>query len=99
MADSAPVREFYGSVLGWRFAAGHANDGWQIEDVAPMGGIGGGADQPRTKPMWRVDDIAFSGRAGSRRRRHGDRGRAAQPYGTQSECVDDQGSHFYLGQL
>jgi predicted enzyme related to lactoylglutathione lyase len=98
VAESAPVREFYGSVLGWRFAAGHANDGWQIEDVAPMGGIGGGADQPRTKPMWLVDDIRS---AVERVRAAGGTATeiAQRPYGLESECVDDQGSQFYLGQL
>ncbi len=98
VADSAPAREFYGSVLGWGFTPGHAEDGWQIEDVAPMGGIGGGASEPRTLPMWLVDDIEA---AVERVRAAG--GTATdpeqQPFGISSECVDDQGSHFYLGQL
>jgi predicted enzyme related to lactoylglutathione lyase len=97
VADSALAREFYGSVLGWRFAEGHANDGWQIEDVAPMGGIGGG-QAPRTAPMWLVDDIQAA--VGRVRAAGGTATEVAQrPYGLESECVDDQGSHFYLGQL
>ncbi len=63
-----------------------------------MSGIGGGADQPLTKPMWLVDDIRS---AVERVRAAG--GTATepeqQPYGVTSECVDDQGSEFYLGQL
>jgi predicted enzyme related to lactoylglutathione lyase len=85
-------------VLGWQFAAGHVDDGWQIEDVAPMGGIGGGAAELRTLPMWRVDDIAS---AVERVRAAGGTATAPerQPYGITSECVDDQGMQFYLGQL
>ena len=98
VVDSAAARQFYGAVLGWRFAAGHADDGWQVEDVAPMGGIGGGADEPLTIPMWLVDDVEA---AVGRVRAAG--GTATepeqQPYGITSECVDDQGSRFYLGQL
>ena len=98
VADSRRARDFYGAVLGWRFTEGHADDGWQIEEVAPMGGLGGGAAEPRTVPMWRVDDIAS---AVQRVRAAG--GTATEPeqqaYGITSECVDDQGSHFYLGML
>jgi predicted enzyme related to lactoylglutathione lyase len=95
--DSTLAREFYGSVLGWRFTGGKVNDGWQIEDVAPMGGMGGGREQ-RTAPMWLVRDIGAA--IGRVRAAGGTATEAAQrPYGLESECVDDQGSHFYLGQL
>ncbi len=98
VVDSALTREFYGSVLGWTYAGGHANDGWQIEDVAPMGGIGGGRPEQVTAPMWLVDDIEA---AVARVRAAGGTATevAQRPYGLESECVDDQGSHFYLGQL
>lgn len=96
--DSAKARAFYGSVLGWRFTPGHASDGWGAEDVSPMVGISGGHDQGTVEPMYRVDDIAAAVR---RVRAAG--GSAtdpqAQPYGIMSECTDDQGTRFYLGQL
>jgi predicted enzyme related to lactoylglutathione lyase len=98
VVDSAITREFYGSVLGWRYVDGHSNDGWQIEDVAPMGGIGGGRTEQVTAPMWLVDDIEA---AAARVRAAGGTATevAQRPYGLESDCVDDQGSRFYLGQL
>ncbi len=96
--DSARFRRFYGDVLGWEFAAGRVEDGWQVTDSAPMVGVQGGHDQVAIVPMYRVDDIDAAV----------DRVRAAggtstdpepQPYGISAECVDDQGNRFFLGQL
>jgi uncharacterized glyoxalase superfamily protein PhnB len=97
VVDSVRTRAFYGSVLGWRFQPGRVEDGWQVDDVAPMIGISGGHDQATTVPMYQVDDI------GAAVRRVRDAGGTAsdpavQPYGTTSTCVDDQGTRFYLGQ-
>jgi predicted enzyme related to lactoylglutathione lyase len=48
--------------------------------------------------MWRVDDIATA--VAAARAHGGDASEPArQPYGLISECADDQGSRFYLGQL
>jgi len=96
--DSARARAFYTSVLDWRFSPGHAADGWQVEDVVPMMGLAGGADQPTLIPMYRVEDIAVAvehvrsagGTATNPER---------QPYGVTSWCTDDQGTAFHLGQL
>ena len=98
VVDSAKARAFYGAVLGWTFTAGRIEDGWQVEDIAPMTGLSGGHAQATAVPMWRVDDIraavdrvrALGGTATNPQR---------QPYGDSSECVDDQGSRFYLGEL
>jgi predicted enzyme related to lactoylglutathione lyase len=96
--DSARARAFFGSVLGWRFTPGRVEDGWFVEDVAPMVGMAGGADRSSAVPMYRVDDIAA---AVDRVRSSG--GTATdperQPYGVTSLCTDDQGTRFYLGQL
>ncbi|HEX2275306.1 MAG TPA: VOC family protein [Acidimicrobiales bacterium] len=98
VVDSARARSFFGSVLGWRFSPGQAEDGWAVEGVVPMTGMAGGHDRPTVVPMYRVDDIAD---AVERVRASG--GRASdperQPYGLTSTCTDDQGTRFYLGQL
>ena len=95
--DSAKARAFYGSVLGWRFTPGHVDDGWAPDDVAPMTGMHGGHTLATVVPMYRVDDIRT---AVAEVRARG--GRATDPeqqaYGMSAECVDDQGTHFYLGQ-
>jgi uncharacterized glyoxalase superfamily protein PhnB len=97
--DSSAARAFYGSVLGWTFTPGRVEDGWQVEGIHPMTGLWGGrdVDAPTLVPMYRVDDIAS---AVARVRAAG--GTATdpeqQPYGLSSECVDDQGAPFYLGQ-
>ncbi len=95
--DAAAARQFYGSVLGWRFTPGRVEDGWQVEDVVPMTGMQGGHDVATTVPMYRVDDVAAAVEAV---RRAG--GRATdpegQPYGVTSSCTDDQGTRFYLGE-
>ena len=97
VVNSAASRAFYGAVLGWEFTSGRVDDGWQVSDIAPMSGLSGGHELAAVVPMWRVNDIAD---AVDRVRRAG--GTAAdpeqQPYGLSSECVDDQGMRFYLGQ-
>jgi predicted enzyme related to lactoylglutathione lyase len=96
--DSSKARDFYGAVLGWEFESGRVDDGWQVTNTRPMTGLSGGHAELLTVPMWRVDDID---EAVARVRTAG--GRASdperQPYGITSDCVDDQGSQFYLGQL
>jgi predicted enzyme related to lactoylglutathione lyase len=96
--DSSRTRAFYGAVLGWRFAAGRVDDGWQVDDIRPGTGIHGGQRVATAVPMYLVDDI---GAAVERVRAAG--GSASdperQPYGVTSDCVDDQGTRFYLGEL
>jgi predicted enzyme related to lactoylglutathione lyase len=98
VADSARARAFYGSVLAWRFSSGRVADGWQVDDIAPMVGLSDGHEIARTVPMYRVDDIVAAVEAVR------SAGGAAtdpeqQPYGITASCTDDQGTHFYLGQL
>ncbi|MHB8620519.1 MAG: VOC family protein, partial [Chloroflexota bacterium] len=98
VVDSAAARAFYSAVLGWRFTPGRVEDGWTVLDAAPMTGMSGGHPQPAGVPMYRVDDIHA---AVERVRAAG--GTATdpeqQPYGLSSQCADDQGTHFYLGQI
>jgi len=98
VVDSARARAFYGSVLGWRYRPGHAEGGWDVENVVPMVGMIGGAGTATIVPLYRVDDVAD---AVDRVRATG--GTATdperQPYGLTSACVDDQGTRFYLGEL
>ncbi len=98
VVDSARSRAFYDSVLGWTFAPGSIEDGWQVDEVAPMSGLSGGHPHPGLIPMWRVADLnhavdtvrALGGTATDP---------ARQPYGRTSECADDQGLRFYLGEM
>lgn len=94
--DSAKARAFYAQVLGWAFTAGSVEDGWQV--VGGSGGLQGGHPQATTLPMWRVSDLAA---AVERVRAAGGTATdpATRPYGAESECADDQGTRFYLGQL
>jgi predicted enzyme related to lactoylglutathione lyase len=96
VVDSAGFREFYGSVLGWTFTSGRAEDGWSVPGVSPMTGMQGGHAASAAIPMWKVDDVAAAVR---RVRAAGGTATdpAAQPYGTTAECTDDQGLRFYLG--
>jgi predicted enzyme related to lactoylglutathione lyase len=98
VVDSAQARAFYGEVLGWRFSPGRVEDGWQVEDVVPMTGLSGGHPQATGVPMWLVEDIAA---AVQRVRDAGGTSTEPQrqPYGVMADCTDDQGMHFYLGQL
>ncbi|MFN2591573.1 MAG: hypothetical protein ABR532_01910 [Candidatus Dormibacteria bacterium] len=98
VVDAARTRRFFGEVLGWHFSPGRIEDGWGVEGVVPMSGLSGGHPVDTVVPMYRVDDIVAAV----------DRVRAAggtatdpvtQPYGRTSECVDDQGTRFYLGEL
>jgi predicted enzyme related to lactoylglutathione lyase len=96
--DSARTRAFYGAVLGWEFTPGRVDDGWQVDDSAPMVGLHGGHPQVTVVPMYRVDDI---GEAVEQVRGAGGTSTdpEVQPYGISAECADDQGTRFYLGQL
>jgi len=96
VVDSTRARAFYGAVLGWNFSPGSVPDGWQVQGA--MAGLHGGFHQSTTLPMWRVDDLAA---AVERVRAAGGTATEPQtrPYGLEAECVDDQGTRFYLGQL
>jgi predicted enzyme related to lactoylglutathione lyase len=95
--DTRLFRDFYGAVFGWTFTPGRVDDGWGVTGPAPMMGLHGNAERPSVVPMYAVADIntavaavrAAGGTATEPTR---------MPYGTTSDCVDDQGVPFYLGQ-
>ncbi|MGH8932823.1 MAG: VOC family protein [Egibacteraceae bacterium] len=98
VADSSRFRDFFGTVLGLRFTPGRMEDGWGIVQTYPMAGMHGGHERSTVVPMFAVDDVAA---AVTRVRAAG--GTATDPvqmpYGITSDCADDQGTRFYLGQL
>jgi uncharacterized protein len=98
VADSRLARDFYGAVLGWRFAPGSIADGWQVEGTTPMAGLSGGHAEATTVPMWRVADLRAT--VGRVRAAGGTAAEPRQePYGLTADCTDDQGTRFYLGQF
>lgn len=96
--DSGAARAFHAAVFGWTFTPGRIEDGWGVQGPAPMTGMSGGHAQPSIVPMYRVDDVTA---AVERVRAAG--GTASDPepqaYGISSECLDDQGLRFWLGQI
>jgi len=55
--DGARARDFYESVLGWSATPGRVADGWQVDGVVPMVGIGGGDGEVGIEPMFAVVEI------------------------------------------
>ncbi len=98
VVDSRRFRAFFGALLGWHFSPGRVEDGWNVDGPMPMTGLAGGARRASAVPMYRVDDIEA---AVGRVRAAGGTATAVErmPYGMTSECTDDQGTPFYLGQL
>ena len=96
--DGRRALAFYGAVLGWTAVPGRVPDGWQVEGPSPMVGIGGGATEPGTVPMYAVDDIEAA--VAAVESAGGEAGEVEQQsYGLGALCRDDQGLPFWLGQL
>jgi predicted enzyme related to lactoylglutathione lyase len=96
--DGRRALAFYGAVLGWSAVPGRVPDGWQVEGPTPMVGIGGGAREPGTVPMYAVEDIEAA--VAAVRTAGGEAGEVErQPYGRSALCRDDQGLPFWLGEL
>jgi uncharacterized glyoxalase superfamily protein PhnB len=100
--DSAKTRAFFNAVLGWSYTPGSVEDGWGVQvdgdEVNIMTGLHGGHKRSRPVPMYQVDDIAAAVdavRAGGGTSTDPKR----MPYGITSDCTDDQGSRFYLGEV
>lgn len=96
--NSGLFRDFYGAVFGWTFTPGRVDDGWSVQGAAPMMGMRGGEGRPEVLPMFGVRDIAAAV-AGVRASGGTASDPTEMPYGTTSDCADDQGVRFYLGQV
>jgi predicted enzyme related to lactoylglutathione lyase len=95
--DVTRARTFYGEVFGWTFTPGRVAEGWQVGGVAPMTGLWGSHTSSDLVPMYRVDDIAAA--VAAVRAADGAATEIEQmPYGLSTQCTDDQGLPFYLGQ-
>jgi len=98
VVDSQLARDFYGAVLGWRFAPGRVADGWQVVGTTPMIGLSGGQADATGVPVWRVADlraaVARVWAAGGTATEPGQ-----EPYGLMADCADDQGTRFNLGEF
>ncbi|MGH9108049.1 MAG: VOC family protein [Acidimicrobiales bacterium] len=102
--DGAGGRAFYGSVLGWRFAASPPGaTGNQVEEVIPEVGLWSG-DEPGPPARhgavlaFRVDGIDAAV-AALRQAGGTATGPARRPYGLESDCSDGHGLGFWLHQL
>jgi predicted enzyme related to lactoylglutathione lyase len=96
--DAGRARAFYGALLGWRFAPGRVEEGWQVDGVRPMTGLHGGHGEATGVPFYRVDDVRA---AVQRVQEAGGTAGALEvhPYGTSALCQDDQGTRFSLGEM
>ena len=95
--DGARARDFYEAVLGWSTSRGRVDDGWQVDGVVPMVGIGGGAGEAGAVPVYAVDDIEVA--VAAVRTAGGQAGEVTdRPHGRTAECRDDQGLRFWLAQ-
>jgi uncharacterized glyoxalase superfamily protein PhnB len=96
--DADRAKDFYSAVLELPFTPGRTPGTWISEAVQPplsMWSPDGAANEVRL--TFRVDDVEA---AGERVRAAGGTAEAIehQPYGLVIECVDDQGTHFWLWQ-
>ncbi len=99
VVDAARFRAFFGAVFGWNFSQGRSGgDRFGIGGVRPLAGLSGGHPHATVVPQYVVEDIDT---AVARVRAAGGSAEEpqAQPYGSSSACVDDQGTRFYLAQL
>jgi uncharacterized glyoxalase superfamily protein PhnB len=93
--DVDRAASFFSRVLGWQYAPGSGNQGRQVQGFALHHGLWGGVERATLFLCFAVDDLQG---AIDRVRLSG--GTAAEaheePYGTISECVDDQGVQFAI---
>lgn len=99
--DEQRAARFYSGLFGWRFGRhpGSVEHALRVEGPGTGTGFwGDGSGGQNVVLMYRVDDIHA---AVAKVRELGGEATdpAQQPYGITSDCVDNQGMAFYLGQL
>jgi predicted enzyme related to lactoylglutathione lyase len=96
--DLGRATAFFGSVLGWTFGPGSSEQAAQVEGRSRSHGVLGGQEGSNLLMCFAVDDVDA---AVERVRAAGGTATdpVAQPYGRTSECVDDRGTRFSLGEL
>lgn len=95
--DGARAAAFYRALLDWDARPGSQPDGFHVENIAPPGGISGGAAAPGVTIYLRVDNVAA---AAARVRELGGTvlSETTYPSGGNASCLDDQGVPFQLWQ-
>lgn len=99
VTDTVRFRAFFSAVFGWTFSQGRAGgDRYNIDGIRPLSGLAGGHVETTVVPQYIVDDLDA---AIARVRAGGGSANEpqVQPYGRSTDCVDDQGTRFYLAQL
>jgi hypothetical protein len=92
-----PAKGFWADLLGWELTPGSHDNGWNIVNVSPPGGVFVSAPGP-TDLYFRVADVEA---AAERIRAAGGTAGPIQPNvaGAHANCVDDQGIGFSIGSL
>ncbi len=95
--DGPRAAAFYGALLGWSPRVGSQPGGFHVENIAPPGGIAGGADGPSITVYFRVPELApYVARV---RELGGEvLTEDVYPSGGSATCRDDQGVTFMLWQ-
>lgn len=96
VADTRRAQEFFGNVLGWRFAGGISADGYHVQTPdGPPGGLRGEEISPGMRVFIRVPDLDLTT---ARIRELGGSVDAVEdgPGGRRAHCRDDQGTRFSL---
>ncbi len=95
--DLDMAQAFYGAVLGWTYVSADRPDARRVSDSVPRITLYGGHDRGKLHLAWQVDDVDAAVETVR------DLGGAAtdpveMPYGSRSDCTDDQGMAFTLWQ-
>ncbi|WP_018680321.1 VOC family protein [Actinokineospora enzanensis] len=94
--DTDRAKAFYGAVLDWEFTPGTVENGWKVANHTNIG-LWGNGGEPGAQLCFRVADIRATLTAIAE---HGGTAGEVQerPFGLLADCVDPEGTTFYLYQ-